>query len=1006
MDQTRGRGPHSSTSPPSDGPLGTSYSVKLPALIGGLLAVVIAATAWANYQARAQAAQAAAGTRLREIAADFAQTLDETRSAMLESVASAARNRATMTYLRTPTRAHGRSATAVLRQIEQTPQTVAVELVDAQGRVVLRVGPARGLRDAAIRAELARQARASDSGAVSGFRMIGDSLEFAAAATVVRDDTVLGMVVRWASTPTSPGQQAQLNSLIGRGRRIFIGNASDSNWSNLSHAVSPPPIDVAHARGVVEYQRRAVGMVLARVARVSGTPWVVVVEIPRDSVLVPIRADAVRLLLVDALVALLGLIAAFAISRRLTGRLGSLTQAAEAMAVPDDELPAAPPPTGDELSRLSRAFHTMAGRVNDALAARTASEEQYRRLFESVPLPVYVFDVETLRFLEVNGAAVRHYGYSREAFLTMTLRDIRSAEDVPRMEADVHTLNDRPQARGIWRHLKHDGTPIDVEVVSHMINFNGRHAALTVVTDVTERNVAAEALRRSEERYRALFREAPFGIALSSVEGRIVDANPALASMLGYPSERDIVGRHVAELYANPDDRGEIFAELQRAGHCRREALQWMRQDGRPITARFTARVVSDARHPNAYVEAIVENVTERVRLEEQFRQAQKMEAIGRLAGGIAHDFNNLLTVILATTELLLDRSPPAGPEHAELEDVYRSAQRGADLTRQLLAFSRRQMLSVRPLSANTLVRGTESLLRRLIGEDVRLNVIPAAGHDTVLADAGQLEQVLMNLAVNARDAMPDGGALTIETHAVELTEDQTEHSVTMPPGAYLVIAVSDTGVGMDAAVRAHIFEPFFTTKDKDKGTGLGLATVYGIVKQMGGYIWVYSEVGVGTTFKIYLPRVAEAARGPAAGPSGGRAHTGTETLLLAEDEPGIRNLLVRVLTASGYTVLAAAGGEQATELARGHALPIHLLVTDVVMAGMHGPDLARHVAELHPEAAVLFLSGYTDEAVVQHGVDTGRAAFLQKPFTHHEFLAKVRDVLHAAAGGEHRRPE
>ncbi len=984
---------------------GLSLGVKLPLLIGALLVVVIGVNTWGDYRNRTRAEEAITEHRLGQVAEELSLALDRTSGQLLQSTAAAARSSAVRAYLEHPgPRLRGAALGALLRA-ESGPQTVTVQLWDTAGQVLLNTEPDRRVRAPPDEAPLLRRAAISASGVVGRFHMIGDSVVFAVVSRVRLGRRVVGYVVHWRMISSSPDARRAASLLIGAGGRILVGNTTDSVWSDLEAATAAPPVNLSQTRGMVTYQRPRIGRVLAMPRGVAGTPWTVVVEFPYDSIMAPVRDDASRLLLMDALVLLLGLVGAWALSRTLAARLSRLTATVESTAAGGTPSRAPHPAGGDELVRLGHAFEAMVARVDDALGARTASEEQYRQLFESVPLSVYVFDVETLRFLEVNGAAVRHYGYSREAFLTMTLRDIRSAEDVPRMEADVHALNDHPQARGVWRHLKHDGTPIDAEVVSHMINFNGRHAALTVVTDVTERNAAAEALRRSEERYRSLFRDAPFGIALSSVEGRIVDANPALASMLGYPSELEIVGRHVAELYANPDDRDEIFAELQRTGNCRRETLQWMRQDGRPIMARFTARVVSNARHPNAYVEAIVENVTERVRLEEQFRQAQKMEAIGRLAGGIAHDFNNLLTVILATTELLLDRSPPVGPEHAELEDVYRSAQRGADLTRQLLAFSRRQMLSVRPLSANTLIRGTESLLRRLIGEDVRLNVIPAAGHDTVLADAGQLEQVLMNLAVNARDAMPDGGALTIETQAVELTEDQTEHSVTMPPGAYLVIAVSDTGVGMDAAVRAHIFEPFFTTKDKDKGTGLGLATVYGIVKQMGGYVWVYSEVGVGSTFKIYLPRVADAARGPAAGSSGGREHTGTETLLLAEDEPGIRNLLVRVLTASGYTVLAAASGEEATELARGHESPIHLLVTDVVMAGMHGPDLARRVAELHPEAAVLFLSGYTDEAVVQHGVDTGRAAFLQKPFTHHEFLAKVRDVLNAAADGEHRPP-
>ncbi|OYV99874.1 MAG: hypothetical protein B7X11_04960, partial [Acidobacteria bacterium 37-65-4] len=662
-------------------------------LIGAMLAVVIGGSTWGVYRNHARAEKVITENRLSQVAEELSLALDRTSRQLLQSTDAAARNSAVRAYLEHPGPRLRGAALGALFRAESGPQTVTVQLWDTAGHVLLNTEPDHRVRAPSDETPLLRRAAMSASGAVGRLHVIGDSVVFAVVSRVRLKRRVTGYVVLWRVISSSPDARRAASLLIGDSGRILVGNATDSVWSDLEAATAAPPVNLSRTRGVVTYQRPRIGRVLAMPRRVAGTPWTVVVEFPYDSIMAPMRDDASRLLLIDAFVLLLGL-------------LSRLTAAVESTAAGGAPSPAAHPAGGDELIRLGHAFDAMVARVDDALAARTASEEEYRRLFESVPLPAYVFDVESLRFLEVNGAAVRHYGYSREAFLSMTLRDIRSAEDVPRMEADVRILNDRPQARGIWRHLKHDGTPIDVEVISHRINFNGRPAALTVVTDVTERNAAADALRLSEERYRSLFREAPFGIALSSVEGRIVDANPALASMLGYASEREIVGRHVVELYADPDDRNEIFAELQRTGHCRREALQWMRQDGRPITARFTARVVFDARHPNAYVEAIVENVTERVRLEEQFRQAQKMEAIGRLAGGIAHDFNNLLTVILATTELLLDRSPAAGPEHAELEDVYRSAQRGADLTRQLLAFSRRQMLSVHPLSANTLVRG------------------------------------------------------------------------------------------------------------------------------------------------------------------------------------------------------------------------------------------------------------------------------------------------------------
>ncbi|MDE3054829.1 MAG: response regulator, partial [Gemmatimonadota bacterium] len=394
------------------------------------------------------------------------------------------------------------------------------------------------------------------------------------------------------------------------------------------------------------------------------------------------------------------------------------------------------------------------------------------------------------------------------------------------------------------------------------------------------------------------------------------------------------------------------------------------------------------------YVEAIIEDVTDRVRLEEQFQQAQRMEAIGRLAGGIAHDFNNLLTVIMTTTELLMSWQPGDPPPTGELDEVYRAARRGADLTRQLLAFGRRQVLAMRPLSVGALVLDMEGMLRRLLGEDVQLRVVASAEPDIVRADQSQLEQVLMNLVVNARDAMPEGGQIVVETGPVELAQGEMAGHPAMAPGAYVRIAVSDTGTGIPPDAMEHLFEPFFTTKPKDKGTGLGLATVYGIVKQLGGYVWPYSEPGQGTTFKIFLPRVDDAAPAAHAEPARREDQRGHQTILVAEDESAIRALLERVLRSRGYDVIAAASGEDALRAVADRRGPIHLLVSDVVMPGMSGPQLAARLAELHPEAVPLFLSGYTDEAVLRLGVAAGRVAFLQKPFTHEEFLVKVRELL------------
>ena len=381
--------------------------------------------------------------------------------------------------------------------------------------------------------------------------------------------------------------------------------------------------------------------------------------------------------------------------------------------------------------------------------------------------------------------------------------------------------------------------------------------------------------------------------------------------------------------------------------------------------------------------------------LERQLLQAQKMEAVGRLAGGIAHDFNNILTAIIGYADLL-GEDPATSPDaRADLDEIRRAAQRAAALTRQLLAFSRQQVLEPRVFDLNGLVANLEKMLRRLIGEDVELRTALHPDLGPVRADPGQIEQVLVNLVVNARDAMPQGGKITIETDAVELDETYASQHVSVVPGSYTMLAVSDTGSGMDEATRAKIFEPFFTTKAPGQGTGLGLSTVYGIVKQSGGNIWVYSEVGRGTTFKIYLPRVtaaAEAAPEPVVATDPG----GHETILLVEDSEGVHNLAVRVLRARGYTVLTAHSGAEAETVARTHQGPIHLLLTDVVLPQVGGPELAKRLAAQRPQLKVLFMSGYTDNSIVHHGVLAAGVSYLQKPFTPEGLARRVREVLGA----------
>jgi len=397
-------------------------------------------------------------------------------------------------------------------------------------------------------------------------------------------------------------------------------------------------------------------------------------------------------------------------------------------------------------------------------------------------------------------------------------------------------------------------------------------------------------------------------------------------------------------------------------------------------------------------------DVTERNRAEaalreseDQLRQSQKMDAIGRLAGGVAHDFNNLLTVILGYTEQMLERLGSQEPMRTAAHEIQNAAERAAALTRQLLAFSRKQVLEPRMLDLNAVLNGTSGLLRRLIGEDVRLDVKLEPQLGRVLADEHQLQQVIMNLAINARDAMPQGGRLTLTTANVTLDESYAQQHLPLGPGEYVLLTVADTGIGMDPATKARAFEPFFTTKEAGKGTGLGLATVYGIIQQSGGHIWVYSEPGHGTVFKIYLPRLDAATVAGELRPAQGGALGGEETVLLVEDEVSVRELLRDTLERHGYRVLAAGSGEQAMERATSYHGPIHLLVSDVVMPGIGGPELASRLEPLHPELRVLHISGYADDAILRHGVSEGTTAFLQKPFTPEALVRKMREVLDAA---------
>jgi two-component system, cell cycle sensor histidine kinase and response regulator CckA len=597
----------------------------------------------------------------------------------------------------------------------------------------------------------------------------------------------------------------------------------------------------------------------------------------------------------------------------------------------------------------------------------------------------------------VNPEFVRLYGYEpSEVVGRVTPRILKSG------------AIDQARYRDLWRLLLHnqifrgefvnrakDGRLVVVESSANPITDDRGEIIgfLAIQRDITERKRAEASLRESEERYRTLAEAAHDQIFIINRDLRLEYVNAAVAGQFGR-AQNAIVGKELAELF--PPEVSVRLSQLVRDVFTGREPIYNESLLVFPGREAWIGAWLVPMRDPEGRVKSVLgvaRDITDRVRLEQQFRQAQKMEAVGRLAGGVAHDFNNLLSVILGYGAILIDRLEEGSPLRKGLEEINSAGERAVNLTRQLLAFSRRQVLVPRVLDLNALVSGTESLLRRLIGEDVELRRVLAADAGRIRIDPGQLEQVIMNLVVNARDAMPRGGTLTIETDRADLSEDRPRGGTVMPAGPYVALVVSDTGQGMTPEVQSHIFEPFFTTKGLGKGTGLGLSTVYGIVKQSGGYIWAESAPGHGTTFTIRLPRV-EAAVEVSSRESIAAPACGTETVLLVEDDVSMRDVARKFLESWGYTVLEAPGPIEARKIEAGQSGSIDLMLTDVVMPEMGGRALADLLAPRRPDMRVLFMSGYTDEAITEHGVLPQGTFFLAKPFSRETLGRRVREVL------------
>jgi len=649
------------------------------------------------------------------------------------------------------------------------------------------------------------------------------------------------------------------------------------------------------------------------------------------------------------------------------------------------------------------------GSVEDITARRQIEEEknrtrqQYESLVHTIDGIVWELDLQTFTFTFVSKQSERILGYTPEQWLSnpgFWENHLHPDDRSWAFEISRDAAAKRLDHEFDYRMIAADGHVVWLRDIVTVDKTANEHPHLRgVMVDITERKRAEDELKRSEERYRDLVENAQDLIYEHDLEGNYTASNKAGERITGYPLE-EILNLNLAKTVA-PDylEKAKEMLRRKLAGEgVTAYDLVVIAKDGHRVPVEVNTRLVLKDGVPVG-VQGIARDITERRRLEaalmaseEQLRQSQKLEAIGQLAGGVAHDFNNLLLVIGGYSSIVLEKLPKDSPHLSSIEEIKKASDRAGGLTRQLLAFSRKQILQPKVLDLNLVVTDLEKMLRRLIGEDIDLLTVTDPGLAKVKADPGQIEQVLLNLIVNARDAMPSGGKLTVETSNAVLSPDHAQRHAAIP-GSYVMLAVSDTGCGMDASTQHRIFEPFFTTKGPGKGTGLGLATVYGIVKQSGGSLWVYSEVDHGTAVKIYLPRVDEVVVREESGPLR-RMPKGTETVLVVEDDEQVRVILTHILEGQGYHVLAASNGDEALSISQDLKRDIKLMITDVVMPRMSGRELAEHVLDLRPSLPVLFMSGYTDDAIVRHGLLDEKLNFINKPFDSASVVRKVREVL------------
>ncbi len=635
------------------------------------------------------------------------------------------------------------------------------------------------------------------------------------------------------------------------------------------------------------------------------------------------------------------------------------------------------------------------------ITERKIAEEALRKANETSvyasPVPIGAIDA-TGHVTMWNPAAERVFGWNEKDVIG------KPNPILPEEEAEAAALLHKRLLSGETltgvevRRRKRDGSLVDISLSASPL-WDANHRVKGIIgflTDITERKRAEEALRKTEEKYRGIFENAVEGIYQTTPDGKYISANPALARMLGFDSPEELINTRDDirnQEYVHPELRAEFKRLIQEHGVVQNFEYQAYRKDGKAIWVSENAHAARDTKGRILYFEGTVQDITQHRELEQQLRQMQKIDAIGRLAGGVAHDFNNILMAISSYAELLYGKVSEKGAARRYLDEIAKSVDRAASLTQGLLAFSRKQVHSPKVLDLNTLIVDQIRMLKRLIPENIDLRFLAGGALGRVKVDPSQVEQIVMNLVINARDAMPDGGEILIETDNAELDRSDCGPQHPVQAGNYVTLTVSDNGCGMDAETKSHIFEPFYTTKEQGKGTGLGLAIVFGIVKQNAGHIFVQSEPGHGTTFKIYLPRVEDAVQ-PDDSETCSLSFSGNETILLVEDEEAVRESAAEYLADNGYAVLKAGLGSEALEIAERHREPIHLMLTDLVMPQMSGKELSERMARIHSETKVVFMSGYSNNLLSNHQVLDPQHVLLQKPFRLTALGRRIRETL------------